>query len=495
MSLIDRNTPIPAYFQLKAYLKQQIQDGIWQPGDKIPTEAELCERFNISRTPVRQALKELVFEGLLTRTAGRGTFVAQQTDERSGSASTILNVVVSDERWYEPLEKAVEVWNRDRLDTPIDLHFTQVPLGNLRSYLVEVVGRGKAPDISLLDSVWVAGFAERHYIQPLTDISSIWEANHQETFFTALLAANCFNDRLCSMPVTADISGLWYRRDWLDMEGLTPPATWEQLLSVGRHFQQPEVRQRYGLDQHPMALVGGRAGGETTTYQLLPFLWAAGADLIVDDQVVLDSPESQQALHFLASLVQTEKLVSPEVVHYAWDGAAQMFAQGKAALAIGGSYESFFIRAQAGWDDAAFLEKVGFGPIPAAPGKQPAVLVGGMSYVIYHQSQHPVEALGLLDLASSEEILGSFSVHTGHYPSLIKAVQNLSKAGNGFLTEAASLLDIARSRPAHPDYARVSEQFQLLVENCLTGRVSATQAVPHTAEMIAAITNLPQKRL
>jgi ABC-type glycerol-3-phosphate transport system substrate-binding protein len=263
---------------------------------------------------------------------------------------------------------------------------------------------------------------------------------------------------------------------------------------VGRHFQKAEIRQRYGLGLYPIVLVGGRSGGETTTYQLLPLLWAAGGDLIVDGQVVLDSTESRQALTFLTSLVQTEKLVSAEAINYAWDESARLFANGKAVMAIGGSYESFFIRTEAGWNDATFLQKAGFAPLPTGLGRQPAALVGGMSYVIYNQSRFPAEALGLLNLASSEEITGSFSVQTGHYPPLIKTVQNLSKSGNDFLSEAASLLEIARPRPAHPDYARVSEQFQLLIENCLTGRELPGQAIPRTADRIAAITNLPQQR-
>jgi ABC-type glycerol-3-phosphate transport system substrate-binding protein len=493
MSPIDRKTPIPAYFQLQEFLRKQIQDGVWLPGEKIPTEEELCESYNLSRTPVRQALKELVFEGLLTRTAGKGTFVSLPAGGPGGTGVKTLNVVVSDDRWYEPLEQAAAVWNHDRPDNRITLNFTQVPLGKLRAHLVEAVGRGKAPDISLLDSVWVAGFADRHYIQPLTDIHLNWGSIRHEKFFTTRLAAFSYNNTLYSMPISTDTSGLWYRRDWLEMEGLTPPVTWDELLSVGHHFKQPEVRQRYGLDSHPLVLVGGRSGGETTTYQLLSFLWAAGGDLIANDYVVLDSPENKQALTFLASLVQTEALVSPDVVNYPWDGAARVFAAGKAVLAIGGSYESFFIRTQAGWDEATFLEKVGFGPIPAAAGQQPSALLGGMSYVIYNQSQFPVEAAGLLSLASSEEILGSFNVNTNHYPPLLKEVQNLSPTGNEFLAEAASLLEIARPRPAHPDFARVSEQFQLLVENCLTGRSSPTQAVPNTAERIAAITGLPTK--
>lgn len=64
-TVIDRDVPIPAYYQLKQLIKEQIQQGQLQPGDRLPTEAELCEQYNLSRTPVRQALQELVFEGLL----------------------------------------------------------------------------------------------------------------------------------------------------------------------------------------------------------------------------------------------------------------------------------------------------------------------------------------------------------------------------------------------------------------------------------------------
>jgi multiple sugar transport system substrate-binding protein len=368
-----------------------------------------------------------------------------------------------------------------------------VPLAKLRSHLIEAVGRGTAPDISLLDSVWVAGFAERHYLQSLSDINPNWVSSHQGDFFTPLLVANRYNNTLYSLPVTADVSGLWYRRDWLEAEGLAPPATWDDLLLVGHHFQQPDVRRRYGLGIHPMVLVGGRSGGETTTYQILPFLWAAGGDLILNEEVVLDSPENTRALDFLASLVHVEKLVSFDVINFEWDEAARVFANGKAVLALGGTYESFFIQTQAGWDDATFSSRVGFAPIPAGPGRQSAVLVGGMSYVIYHQSRYPAEALGLLQLASSEEIVGAFGVQTGHYPPLIKAVQKLAQSEHIFLREAASLLEIARPRPADPEFARVSEQFQALVENCLAGRVSAAQDIQRTAERISAIVGLPRR--
>ncbi len=73
---LDRTSPIPLYVQLKNALEAQIESGQWKPGHRIPGEAELCQLFNVSRAVVRQALKEMTYEGLITRQKGRGTFVA-----------------------------------------------------------------------------------------------------------------------------------------------------------------------------------------------------------------------------------------------------------------------------------------------------------------------------------------------------------------------------------------------------------------------------------
>lgn len=67
---------MPLYFQLKEVLKEKIEKGIYKPDELIPSERELIDTYGISRTPVRQALNELVAEGFLRREHGRGTFVA-----------------------------------------------------------------------------------------------------------------------------------------------------------------------------------------------------------------------------------------------------------------------------------------------------------------------------------------------------------------------------------------------------------------------------------
>jgi GntR family transcriptional regulator len=66
---------IPLYRQLDAILRDQIAGGQMRPGDRFPAETELCAQYGVSRATVRQALEALELEGLIERTAGRGTFL------------------------------------------------------------------------------------------------------------------------------------------------------------------------------------------------------------------------------------------------------------------------------------------------------------------------------------------------------------------------------------------------------------------------------------
>ena len=75
--VLNKNTPIPLYYQLKQWLVEQIDRGELKPGDYIQSERELSEEFEISRMTVRQALLELVNDGKLVRERGKGTFVAE----------------------------------------------------------------------------------------------------------------------------------------------------------------------------------------------------------------------------------------------------------------------------------------------------------------------------------------------------------------------------------------------------------------------------------
>jgi GntR family transcriptional regulator len=75
--MIDHSSNIPYYVQLTNIIKEKIRHKAWEPGSKIPGEMELCQEAGVSRTVVRQALRELDYAGLIARRKGKGTFVAE----------------------------------------------------------------------------------------------------------------------------------------------------------------------------------------------------------------------------------------------------------------------------------------------------------------------------------------------------------------------------------------------------------------------------------
>lgn len=74
----------PLHMQLTAYFRERILDGQLSPGTRLPTELELAAQCEVSRDTVRQAMAQLVDEGLLERLPRRGTFVCELPDSIKG---------------------------------------------------------------------------------------------------------------------------------------------------------------------------------------------------------------------------------------------------------------------------------------------------------------------------------------------------------------------------------------------------------------------------
>lgn len=75
---IDATSIVPLYKQVSQILTEEIKNGNLAVGEKIPSELSLMEIFNVSRVTVRGAIAELVEDGLLVRSQGKGTYVAPQ---------------------------------------------------------------------------------------------------------------------------------------------------------------------------------------------------------------------------------------------------------------------------------------------------------------------------------------------------------------------------------------------------------------------------------
>ena len=90
---------LPVYIQIHDQLKNEIEQGIWKVGDRLPSERELAVKFNVSRMTLRQAIQNLADEGILERKIGSGTYVAREkVQEKMSGATSFTEIMESQNR-------------------------------------------------------------------------------------------------------------------------------------------------------------------------------------------------------------------------------------------------------------------------------------------------------------------------------------------------------------------------------------------------------------
>lgn len=87
---VNRNSPVPLYHQVSEHLRQQITSGQLASGEHLPNEIELAAVYGLSRPTMRQALDELVRDGLIVRRRGVGTVVMPHDFRRGASPTSIF---------------------------------------------------------------------------------------------------------------------------------------------------------------------------------------------------------------------------------------------------------------------------------------------------------------------------------------------------------------------------------------------------------------------
>ena len=80
---------IPLYSQIARELRENIRNGDWSEGQRIPTEMELCDQYHVSRITIRKAIEELTKENLLIREKAKGTFVNHYSPEKTNHLTLI----------------------------------------------------------------------------------------------------------------------------------------------------------------------------------------------------------------------------------------------------------------------------------------------------------------------------------------------------------------------------------------------------------------------
>ncbi len=481
--MIDRDSPIPLYYQLKTFLRQKIEDGELQPGDRLPTEQTLGKRHQISRTPIRQALSELAQEGYIYRQPGRGTFVAEPPTETE--AWDTLHFLAYDVRWVALMERAVRRWNELHAEREVELDVTMPSQAEFHQVLCASVGSGQIPDVVSIDYVWVARYARLGFLAPLDELTPEFAQWLVTAFEAPVLRNNTLEGHLYGVPVQADVTGLWYRRDWFEAEGVAPPRTWDEWLQVMTYFDQESVKQRWGY-RCPISFPVSTTTGEATVNLLLPLVWNAGGTLIdAQGRLTLKDPALVRVLKLLQAIVREHDYLPADVISFHWWDSPRMLAQGEVPMILGGTYEWPTIAEAAEWEEPEISRRLGFVSAPRPKLEaEPVASLGGTTWAVMRESPQHALSVEILRLAMEPETALAFSQNE-HQISPLKSVnQQLLEQGDPWLREVVPLLKWARPRPMLEEYVQISRFLQKLFESVLVDGVPVEAAVSQTARTL-----------
>lgn len=216
---LQKGLPIPLYYQIKTRLLEQIESGQLKPGDRVPSERELTERFAVSRMTARQALVELETQGYLVRVQGRGTFVATPKLEQP----LVMLTSFTEDMRRRGLESGSRV-----------LSAGEVPAGRRVS---QTLGIGESAPIYRLERLRLAGN------EPMALETSHLDAS----FFPDLLAHNLENRSLYS--VLREVYGVQLVRATQSLEAVPADPRQAEILHV-REGSPLMLMERISRDQN-----------------------------------------------------------------------------------------------------------------------------------------------------------------------------------------------------------------------------------------------------
>jgi multiple sugar transport system substrate-binding protein len=337
--------------------------------------------------------------------------------------------------------------------------------------------------MAIMDSVWVHEFAASGFLTALDELDPDWVRDEYERdFVEPFRSANTFDGHPVAVQAEADVAGIWYRRADVAAVGHEPPRTWDELAELGVALAERGATI-------PLTLPGGSVAGETATYCLLSLLASNGARVIDRGAVTLDTTAAIEALTFLRQLLHAG-VVPAETVGYERHVPMRQLAEGRASMAIGGSYDAPALAAAASLTTEDLLTEFGFVAMPAGPRGHAASLAGGMVYGVFRQAASPHQTMRLLRSLTSVDSLTRMSLDSWQLAPRRTALERAA-AESPFLRATGTMLADAVMRPSTPPYARVSAQLDALLESVLTEHRTPHLAAARAADLVSAITGLP----
>ena len=365
--------------------------------------------------------------------------------------------------------------------TGAKIQFTNYPENDLRSKIVaDASNHVGGFQIYCLDNNYIPLFASNKWVAQLD--SSIKPAYKLDDIFDGLRGSYSWQGGLYGLPIYAEVTILYYRKDLFDEAGLKPPTTMDELEAAAAKLTKPP--QVFGI-----ALRGLRGEG-MNVYPWTEWMRSYGANFLdAKMHPVFDSPEAIEGTEHYSNLIN--KYGSPGNGTWGWDKVSSAFAAGRVAMIVESTafYPVFNDPKQSN-----VVGKVGYSVVPAGPkGTFPANYSIGLAIpaTVDPKSKTFEAAVAFLQWATSQEMefartdndIGNEDRKSVNQSDLLK-----SKIDAGYIKAVSDGQAVTKThyRPMIPQWREMGDIIGAQIEANFTGGKSAKEALTQAAAEVTA---------
>lgn len=406
-----------------------------------------------------------IFIATAVATAMTSPFVAQ-----SASAVDTLEVW-SLQQSEGPLKQAQAKAVKDfEAANNVKVNFTTYPYVELRDKLLLAASSNAAPDVMMLDQIWVAQYAGAGYIDPIDSRMSSSDIKAKD-YFPGAWNSGFVKGKQYTVPFDVGVWGmLYYNKDMFTAAGLNadkPPTTWTELNAAAKKLTK-------GTKQYGIGVFTGPGDATNCVYDA--FVFSAGGTVVdKNGKTGLGTAAAVAALNELKTLVA----YGPKGVGSRDEEQAfSLFTSGKAAMAIYGEWGQDTIKAR----DASL--NYGVGLLPAPKGGKSVGTFGGFNLGISSKSTKKDLAWKFIQYASGAEKQLEITMLT---PAHKAAATTYLKANRKYPDTVFKQLNQALYRPLIANYPDFADAQRSMLTKVLSGAQSVKAAIAAGVPALNAI--------
>jgi len=365
----------------------------------------------------------------------------------------------------------------------IKIQIEEVPNADILTKLTAYAEGDDLPDI--LDGQF--GLASFINLDAALDISDMVDAEGLRDSFipVALQAGTDGEGRILGLPFYTGTDALYYRVDHFEEAGLdpsAPPKTWQELADAAKALTNPRAG-RYGFGMY----------GKTHTVRCIHFMQNNGPDgemMRLDRDsgiwtILVNSPDSIEAIEFMVSLARDLKVVPPNVVEMDYPANVAAFSAGNISMLTTGPWGAQTFIGTNPEIDGKF--SVALHPTPE--GETPILRQGSLIYAIGKTTEHPDEAFRFLKWFTHDR-QPYFAAKAKYGPTTKAALEDPAIAEDPFLSV---FLEQSLSAVVEPyevelgDWNKLKDQFDPEWQAALIGSKDVPTAMNTAASLFAEI--------